>query len=652
MEAAAGRDRLVDALLAAALTALTVASVATVDPGVAYDFREPDGWAVTLAVLTSLPLAVRRHWPLPVLGVVTGALFVLAAGGWNTGEGAFAQMIALYTVGAWCAARAASAGLILTYAGMGGLALLRAPYFESPLALVSVVAVTVAWLLGQGMRRRRQARELAVTRAAEAEAARAVAAERAGFAERLSIARDLHDVVSHTLSAIAVQSAVARYQVGAESGPIGRALAAVEQASRAALDDLRRMLGVLRAQPITAAPAEQGGPAPPETEPESDGSSVKEWLVDAAIAGALAAFSVSNAYVVDPSITHSYPRPTPWVVVLLLAASLPLAVRRRWPFAVLVTTAAAAFAVTLAGAKYDVAGFCTFVALYTVAAWRPFPVALGGLGLLISADGALALLSVPTYDYGQELAGLGALLPWGLGLIVRRWRDDRRRAVERAREARRTRAVAAERAAYAERLRIAGELHDVVSHTLSVIAVQSGVARHQLGDQPGPGAAALATIEEASHAALDDLRRMLGVLGAEEGGLRPSPGLAELSLLASAHRAAHGPVELAVDPAVESTPDSLRLTAYRLIQEALTNVGKHAPGASTRVEVRADGDHVVVQVDDDGQAMGPPGARLGYGLAGMRERVALFGGSLHAGPRDDGGFRVRAVLRAAREAAA
>jgi signal transduction histidine kinase len=651
MEAAPRRDRVVDGLLATALAALTVAGVATVDPGVAYDFREPDGWAIGLAVAASVPLALRRRWPLPVLCVVTAALFGLAAGGWNSGEGAFAQMIAVYTVGAWCAARSAYAGLLLTYALMGGLAVLRVPYFESPLALVSVVAVTVAWLLGRGMRHRRRARELAVHRAAEAEAARAVAAERAAFAERLTIARDLHDVVSHTLSVIAVQSAVARYQVGAESGAAGRALATIEQASRAALDDLRRMLGVLRAPPADeATPNRSAGEVVPD--PDGEGSSVKEWLVDAAVAAALAAFAVSNAYVVHPSIAHVYPRPTPWLVGLLLLASLPLAVRRRWPMPVLLVTAAATAGITVAGGRYDVAGFCTFVALYTVASWRPFPVALGGLGLLVAFPAALALMDIAGYDYGEELGGLGALLPFGLGLIVRRWRGERRRALERAREAERTRAVAAERAASAERLRIAGELHDIISHTLSVIVVQSGVARHQLRADPGPGGAALATIEEAGRAALDDLRRMLGVLGADEGGLRPSPGLAELFLLASAHRAAHGPIELTVDDAVESTPDSLRLTAYRLIQEALTNVGKHAPGASTRVEVRADGDHVVVQVDDDGQAVGPPGARLGYGLAGMRERVALFGGSLHAGPKDDGGFRVRAELCAQREAAA
>jgi signal transduction histidine kinase len=646
------RDALVDALIAVALGVLLVAEVASPAPGVAYDFRAPNAWAVLLALGVTLPLAVRRRWPLPVLAMTTAALFVLAAGGWNTGDGAFCQMIALYSVGSWARRPIAFSGLLITYAAMVGLVLARAPYFESPLAVVSFVAVTVAWAFGRGMRARRRARERAVAVAMEAESARAVAAERAMFGERLRIARELHDVVSHTLSVIAVQSAVARYQVGT-TGPVGSALAAIEQSSRAALDDLRRMLGVLRARPDqeaqpAATVASQGR--------EIDGGGVRESLVDVAIAVALAAFAVADAFVDDPSVVADPRPPSAGVVLLLLAASLPLAVRRRWPLPVLAVTSAAAFSLTVLGAAYDVASFCAYVALYTVATWRPFRIAALGLGVVALAEAGLLVLQPHGYDAATDLAGLGALIPWGLGLLVRRWREERRRALLRAQEAQRTTAVAAERAAYAERLRIAAELHDVVSHTLTAIAVQSGVARHALrtgSDADHPAATALTAVEEASRTALDDLRRMLGALGTEhDGGLRPAPGLAELSLLASAHRAAHGPIELSVDPDVQSTPDSLRLTAYRLVQEALTNVRKHAPGAAARVLVAATQDKVIVQVDDDGPGAATRGPG-GYGLAGMRERVALFGGTLQAGPRDDGGFRVRAVLRAAgREAAA
>jgi signal transduction histidine kinase len=656
------RDWLVDSLLAAALSALVVSSVATTPASAAYDFAAPNVGLVVLALAASLPLAARRRWPLTVLAVVLTATFLIAALRWNAGNAPFCLMFALYTVGAWRSLVVGVAGSIVTYVALGGLALLRVPYFDKPQALLIFVSVTVAWVLGLVMRRWRDARDAAVARALSAERARAAAAERAVFAERLRVARELHDVVSHTLSVIAVQSGVARYQHGTEPNPIRAALTVIEEASRTALDDLRRMLGVLRAG--SAGGRDAGGWTATAAVPvTAKPGLVREWVVDAVVAAALAAFALSNAFVKDPSVAFDYPRPTMWMVVLALVASLPLAVRRRWPLAVLTLTAGAFFLITIGGWNQDVAGFCSYVALYTLAAWRRLPVAVFGLALVLTAEAGPVLLGAPHPTYMDDLAGMGVLVPWALGLIARRWRRDRAAAQARALAAQRTRAVAAERAVFAERLRIARELHDVVSHTLSVIAVQSGVARHQLGIPAGPTGTALSVIEEASRAALDDLRQMLGVLQASEGdgvaALGPSPGVAELELLASAHRAAYGPVELTVDPAVRSVPQTIQMTAYRLVQEALTNVRKHAPGSPARVSVSAADGMVVVQVDDDGpRRLGTTpshgnDATQGYGLAGMRERVALFDGRLHAGPRAGGGFRIRAVLRApAREAAA
>ena len=671
------RDWLVDSLLAAALSALVVSSVVTKPAAAGYDFAAPNAWLVVLALAAALPLAARRRWPLTVLAVVLTATFLIAALRWNAGNAPFCLMFALYTVGAWRGPVVGAAGPIVTYVALGGLALLRVPYFDQPQALLIFVSVTVAWVFGLVMRRWRHARDAAVGRALAAERARAAAAERAVFAERLRVARELHDVVSHTLSVIAVQSGVARYQLGAQPNPIRAALTVIEEASRTALDDLRRMLGVLRAGSAGGGDTDGRDTDGGDTDGRDAGgwtataaapvtakpALVREWVVDAVVAAALAAFALSNAFVTDPSVGFDYPRPTMWLVVLALVASLPLAVRRRWPLAVLTLTAGAFFLITIGGWNQDVAGFCSYVALYTLAAWRRLPVAVFGLALVLTAEAGPVLLGAPHPTYMDDLAGMGVLVPWALGLIVRRWRRDRAAAQARALAAQRTRAVAAERAVFAERLRIARELHDVVSHTLSVIAVQSGVARHQLGIPSGPTGTALSVIEQASRAALDDLRQMLGVLQASEGdpvaALGPSPGVAELELLASAHRAAYGPVELTVDPAVRSVPQTIQMTAYRLVQEALTNVRKHAPGSPARVSVSAADGIVVVQVDDDGpRRLGTPpshgnDATQGYGLAGMHERVALFDGRLHAGPCAGGGFRVRAVLRApAREAAA
>jgi len=644
---------LVDTLLGGALAALVVSSVLTRRPAGAYDFAAPNVWLVVLALAASLPIVARRRWPFTVLVVVVATTFAIAALGWDVGDAAFCIMFALYTAAAWRTWPVALAGLLVTYAALGGLAVMRVPYFDSALAVLSFAAMTVAWVVGLVMRRWRRDREAAMARAVAAERARAVAAQRAVFAERLHFARDLHDVVSHTLSVIAVQAGVARYQFADPTSPVGAALTAIEQASRTALDDLRRMLGVMRAEPTGGGDdAELRDPV--EEAPPAKSGLVQEWLVDTIVAVALAAFALANAFVDDPAAAFDYPRPTGWLILLVLVASLPLAVRRRWPFMVLVTTAGATFAITMGGWNQDVAGLCSYIALYTVAAWCRLPVAALGLVVLLVAEAVPVLAGAPHVTYTDDLAGLGLLVPWGVGLIVRRWRADKERARVRTMEAERTRAVVAERAVFAERVRIARELHDVISHTLSVIAVQSGVARHQLGESAGTTTTALRNIEEASRAALDDLRRMLGVLQESDGEgaatLRPSPAAADLELLASAHRATYGPVQLVVDPALRSTPQTVQMTAYRLVQEALTNVRKHAPGSPARVSVSAGDGLVVIQVDDDGPTH-PAAAvtrnhdlSLGYGLAGMRERVALFDGGLQAGPRPGGGFRIRAVL--------
>jgi signal transduction histidine kinase len=202
-----------------------------------------------------------------------------------------------------------------------------------------------------------------------------------------------------------------------------------------------------------------------------------------------------------------------------------------------------------------------------------------------------------------------------------------------------------------ERLRLARELHDVVAHSISVIAVQSGVGAHVANTQPEEAAKALATIEATSRAALTELRRLLGVLrqeGEPEGSLAPVPGLADLdALLAEVAKAGLG-VRLRVEGTPSPLPAGVDLSAYRIVQEALTNVVKHAGPARAQVVVGY-GDHeVTVEVVDDGRGVAAPTgdgrARVGHGLIGMRERVAAFGGDLEVGPGPDGGFRVAARL--------
>ncbi|HWJ66972.1 MAG TPA: sensor histidine kinase [Nocardioides sp.] len=245
---------------------------------------------------------------------------------------------------------------------------------------------------------------------------------------------------------------------------------------------------------------------------------------------------------------------------------------------------------------------------------------------------------------------------FGIGATVRRFRTSAEAAVASARKLERRRDADVRDALAAERSRIARELHDVVAHSLSVMVVQASVEARLRGDQDPALAATLATIEDAGRAALDDLRRLLGLLRAEAAGtgsLEPLPTLADLDAAVGRLRAAGLEVTLTVVGEDRSLPPGVTLSAYRIAQEAMTNAMKHAPGSAVRVEIRYDAGTVTVTVDDDGPQPGRPTPdRLpgGHGLIGMRERVRLYSGTFEAGPRPHGGYGVRALLPARAEA--
>lgn len=201
-----------------------------------------------------------------------------------------------------------------------------------------------------------------------------------------------------------------------------------------------------------------------------------------------------------------------------------------------------------------------------------------------------------------------------------------------------------------ERLRIARELHDVVSHSISMINVQAGVAVHVMDERPEEARAALVAIKTASRDALRDLRAILGLLRqADQAEPRsPAAGLAQVPALVENVRRAGVAVTLAIEPAGAELPTSVDMAAYRVIQEALTNVVRHAPGASATVAVRCRSDALAIDVENDGRAtssVGPDGRRGARTWpTGMRERVHAVGGSFEAAPRPEGGFAVRATL--------
>ena len=245
------------------------------------------------------------------------------------------------------------------------------------------------------------------------------------------------------------------------------------------------------------------------------------------------------------------------------------------------------------------------------------------------------------------LDALPFLLGWPLGILTRRLREYRAALEERNRQLDQQQEVNARRAVLEERVRIARELHDVVAHHVSVMGIQAGVARRLFDRDPQEALAAIGAVEAASRQAIADLQQLIGVLRREEtDDLAPQPSLRQLPELVEHMGQAGLPVELTMQGRPRQLPAGVELSAYRIIQEALTNTLKHGGPAHAAVTVRYDHGVVEVEVVDDGR--GPPPGRPaigGRGLVGMRERVSLYGGQLEVGARPEGGFRVHALLR-------
>jgi signal transduction histidine kinase len=311
---------------------------------------------------------------------------------------------------------------------------------------------------------------------------------------------------------------------------------------------------------------------------------------------------------------------------------------------------------------------CCALVLYAVGRYNAYPglpifVLVAGVSLhstrrraLLAAGLAAVALSVAVWLQPERVATastwVASLLAvavawlWGENLRNRRARwaamEERARRLEAEREERDRQAVTD------ERLRIARELHDVVAHSMSVIAVQSGVANHVIDSRPAQARQALATIEATSRSALVELRRLLGVLRQGDdpvASLEPNPGMAEIGRLADQIRSAGVEVELKIEGEPGELPPGVDLSAFRIAQEGLTNVLKHGGGVA-RVLVRYSPGAVAVEIADDGRAGtdGAPAEGTGHGLIGMRERVAVFGGQLTAGPVPGGGYRMAARL--------
>ncbi|WP_030786952.1 sensor histidine kinase [Streptomyces sp. NRRL S-920] len=349
-------------------------------------------------------------------------------------------------------------------------------------------------------------------------------------------------------------------------------------------------------------------------------------------------------------------------LLLMALGALALVARRRAPWCVLAVTCAAAITELLTGNPRAPVVMCAVIALFTVAAttdrsttWRIGLVTIAGLT-------GVAMLTGPLPWYAQENLGIFAWtgMAAAAGDAVRSRRAFVDAIRERAERAERTREEEARRRVAEERLRIARDLHDVVAHHIALVNVQAGVAAHVMDKRPDQAKEALSHVRDASRSALNELRATVGLLrqsGDPEAPTEPAPGLHRLDELVETFRNAGLPVEVALGQVGLELPAAVDLAAFRIIQEALTNVQKHAGrNAKAEVSVVRVGPNVEVTVIDGGPGHGEGGDGGdggegqrntdggGHGLLGMRERVTALGGNCSAGPRYGGGFRVHAIL--------
>ena len=387
------------------------------------------------------------------------------------------------------------------------------------------------------------------------------------------------------------------------------------------------------------------------------------WIaVDCVVAALLALLYVRLKDAAGPGIPS-------WATDAIVAvAVLPAALRRCWPRTVLALVVVAGVAAT-AISPFPAPSLAVAFVMYVIPLRLPRRDALWLLAgtLLVTAAGLAVFAVTPHAGYGTggtgKAAGLllesGLLVAvaWLIGYSVRQQRgqaaDRREQAERRARE----QLAEARRARSEERLQISRELHDVVAHTMSLIAVQAGVASYVIGTRPDEAARALSSIEDTSRSALQEMRALLGVLrdgetgarngaGTRDAALVPAPGLADLDGLVQRAGQAGVRVDLSVCGERPGVPAGLDLAAYRVIQEAVTNVIKHAATDRCRVAVVCREDTLTLEVTDNGSGGAASGGSevppAGSGIIGMRERAAMYGGELQAGPQPGHGFRVAA----------
>jgi signal transduction histidine kinase len=610
-------------------------------------------WA---GLVVALSAALLRRWPLPALGLLLATVIAAASAPQKAQSIAAASFliapagVAVGFIAATASRRVSAAAAVIA---LGVLARYGTNWRgEGLTADCWPAAVVIAWLIGQSIR---QHRLHADTLRAQAEAA-------AVTAERLGIAGELHDMVAHAIGVIAIQAEAGSRVIDTQPAQARHTLLAIETTSRQTLTGVRRALGALRR-------AERGhgpGHAPPG--PVRAGAPPPSPLLRRVLPGvgmavswcAVTVYAIS-AVVLNERVPFLRLVPQdmtamPWPLLATAGVvALSAVLLRRSPLSALTLLLAGVIAVAmmpdpqlnfLQQVLQPPAFFLIApagVAVGFVAATRPRPVSIGAAVIALGVQARYAGGVLPTgfsHRISPVLAvAVATVIAWLIGQSIR---QNRLHA-----QALRTRAQ--KEAVTAERLRIARELHDTIAHSIGVIAIQAGAGSQVIDTQPAEARNALAAIEATSRQALAGLRRTLSAPGAAGPGLElapsplaPAPGLAGIAQLAATAMSAGVRVDVRWSGHRRPLPAGIDLPAFRIVQEAVTNVIRHAGTSCCQVTINQHDDQVAIEVTDDGPGHAAKGT--GYGITGMRERAGLLGGQLTAGPRPGGGFRVAARL--------
>ena len=377
------------------------------------------------------------------------------------------------------------------------------------------------------------------------------------------------------------------------------------------------------------------------------GPSRSRWA-DVAVAGGVGLFAVGDAV-----LSGDWPAPAARSAVIAAAASAFLLARRVRPLVALAGALGVLAVSELALGHYQAWGavLIGLAATYGAAAYGgnvPFT------GAVLVAFATVMGLGEPAGRAAADMLWtlIALSLPLAVGLTVRRSRSREAHARQRSEQVERDRAGQVAAAVSGERRRIARELHDIISHALGVMVLQAGAADQALDGEPGKARQAVRTIRATGLDAIGEMSRLVGLLRDDDGStaISPQPTLADIDRLVAAACADGGDVQVQIVGEVRPLPPAVELNAYRVVQEGLTNALKHAPHTKIAITITYRADDLLVEVSNDGGATGPgPGG--GFGLAGLRERVAVFGGRFQAGKRPAGGWAVSASFPASRSEA-